>query len=228
MLDHVSVADWPAVIEVGLTDRVTVGIGAGGALDPLPPQACSARAMRAAAVAVQGCCIRKLVRIGDMLPRPSGVLGRRRPHTIQRAGIPTSMESCGGTPMPRVNSHTARRAPRKFYFVTHPRSNAGAFPHTSMESCGGTPVPRVNSHAATLAPREVYSVTRSNFRDGLRTCASRDVVGTLALKPLVFNARLNWRSESAPMCRKAWRQAWQVMLFPHLYRAHPRAQSTCD
>ena len=78
VLDHISVADWPAVIEVGLTDRVTVGMG-GGVVDPLPPQACSARAMRAAAAAGQGCCIRKLVRIGDMLPRPSGVLRRRRP-----------------------------------------------------------------------------------------------------------------------------------------------------
>ena len=86
LLDHISVADWPAVIEVGLTDRVTVGIGADGVVDPLPPQACSARAMRAAAAAGQGCCIRKLVRIGDMLPSPSGVLLRRRPHTIQRGG----------------------------------------------------------------------------------------------------------------------------------------------
>jgi hypothetical protein len=63
VLDHISVADWPAVIEVGLTDMVTVGIGAGGAVDPLPPQACSARAMRAAAAAGQGSRIRKLVRI---------------------------------------------------------------------------------------------------------------------------------------------------------------------
>ena len=53
LLDHISVADWPAVIEVGLTDRVTVGIG--GVVDPLPPQACSARAMRAAAAAGQDC-----------------------------------------------------------------------------------------------------------------------------------------------------------------------------
>ena len=121
VLDHISVADWPAVIEVGLTDMVTVGIGAGGAVDPLPPQACSARAMRAAAAAGQGSRIRKLVRIGDMLPRPSGVLRRRRPNTIQRGGVPTSMESCGGTLVPRVNSHTARLAPREFYSVT--RSN---------------------------------------------------------------------------------------------------------
>jgi hypothetical protein len=118
VLDHISVADWPAVIEVGLTDRVTVGIGAGGAVDLLPPQACSARAMRAAAAAGQGSRIRKLVRIGDMLPRPSGVLRRRRPNTIQRGGGPTSMESCGGTLVPRVNSHTARLAPPEFYSVT--------------------------------------------------------------------------------------------------------------
>jgi hypothetical protein len=63
VLDHISVADWPAVIEVGLTDMVTVGIGAGGAVDPLPAQACSARAIRAAAAAGQGFRIRKLVRI---------------------------------------------------------------------------------------------------------------------------------------------------------------------
>jgi hypothetical protein len=119
VLDHISVADWPAVIEVGLTDRVTFGIGAGGALDPLPPQAWSDRAMRAAAAAGQGSRIRKLVRIGDMLPRPSGVcvLRRRRPNTIQRGGVPKSMESCGGTLVPRVNSHTARLAPREFYSV---------------------------------------------------------------------------------------------------------------
>ncbi len=61
MLDHISVADWPAVIEVGLTEMVTVG--AGGAVDPLPPQACSVRAMRAAAAAGQGFRVRKLVRI---------------------------------------------------------------------------------------------------------------------------------------------------------------------
>jgi len=121
VVDHISVADWPAVIEVGLTDRVTVGIGAGGALDPLPPQACSARAMRAAAIAGQGCCIRKLVRIGDMLPRPSGVLRRRRPNTIQRADVPASMESCKGTLVPKMNSHTARLALREFYSVA--RSN---------------------------------------------------------------------------------------------------------
>jgi hypothetical protein len=72
VLDHVRVADWPAVIEVGLTDRVTVGVGAGGALDPLPPpHACSARPVRAAAAVGQDFRIRKLVRIGDMLPRPS-------------------------------------------------------------------------------------------------------------------------------------------------------------
>ncbi|MDB6161608.1 MAG: hypothetical protein JWO04_5314, partial [Gammaproteobacteria bacterium] len=121
VLDHISVADWPAVIEVGLTDMVPVGIGAGGAVDPLPPQACSARTMRAAAAAGQGSRIRKLVRIGDMLPRPSGVLRRKRPNTTQRRGVPTSMESCGGTLVPRVNSHTARLAPREFYSVT--RSN---------------------------------------------------------------------------------------------------------
>jgi hypothetical protein len=63
VLDHVTVADWPAVIEVGLTDMVTVGIGAGGAVDLLPPQACSARAMRAAAAAGQSFRIRRLIRI---------------------------------------------------------------------------------------------------------------------------------------------------------------------
>jgi hypothetical protein len=63
VLDHVRVADWPAVIDVGLTDRVTVGVGAGGALDPLPPQACSAKPMRAAAATAQRSRIRKLVRI---------------------------------------------------------------------------------------------------------------------------------------------------------------------
>ena len=115
VLDHFRVADWPAVIDVGLTDRETVGVGAGGAVDPLPPQACSARVMRAAAAAGQGCPIRKLVRVGDMLPRPSGVLRLRRPHRIQRGGVPTSMESCGGTSVPKVNSHTARLAPREFY-----------------------------------------------------------------------------------------------------------------
>ena len=102
MLDHVSVADWPAVIEVGLTERVTVGVGAdagaaaGGAvypLPPLPPQAGNASVMRAAAAAGQGSRIRKVVRIEDMLPRPSGVLRRRRPNTIQRGAFPTSMES---------------------------------------------------------------------------------------------------------------------------------------
>ena len=103
VLDHVSVADWPAVIEVGLTDRVTVGVGAvagaGGAvyplplLPPLPPQAGNASVMRAAAAAGQGFRIRKVVRIEDMLPRPSGVLRRRRPNTIQRGAFPTSMES---------------------------------------------------------------------------------------------------------------------------------------
>ena len=127
MLDHMSVADWPAVIEVGLTDMVTVGIGAGGAVDPLPPQACSARAMRAAAAAGQDFRIRKLVRIGDMLPRPSGVLRRRRPNTIQREGVPTSMESCGGPLVPRVNSHTARLALREFYSDTRDISSSTAF-----------------------------------------------------------------------------------------------------
>jgi len=63
VLDHFSVADWPAVIEVGLTEMVTVGIGAGGAVDPLPPQACSARAVTAAAAAGRGFRIRRLVRI---------------------------------------------------------------------------------------------------------------------------------------------------------------------
>ena len=77
VLDHVRVADWPAVIDVGLTDKVTVG--AGGAEDPLPPQACSARPVRAVAAAAQDFRIRKLVRIGDMLPRPSGVLGAQAP-----------------------------------------------------------------------------------------------------------------------------------------------------
>jgi hypothetical protein len=46
------------------------------------------------------------------------VLRRRRPNTIQRGGVPTSMESCGGTLVPRVNSHTARLAPPEFYSVT--------------------------------------------------------------------------------------------------------------
>ena len=60
VLDHINVADWPAVIAVGLTDRVTVGIGAGGAEYPLPPpQACSAKAIRTAAAASQGSRIRK-------------------------------------------------------------------------------------------------------------------------------------------------------------------------
>jgi hypothetical protein len=90
VLDHISVADWPAVIEVGLTDMVTVGFGADGAVDPLPPQACSVRAIKAAAAAGQGSRIRKLVRIGDMLPRPSGMLRHRRSNTIQRGGVPTS------------------------------------------------------------------------------------------------------------------------------------------
>ena len=117
VLDHVSVADWPAVIEVGLTDRVTFGIGAGGALDPLPPQPCSARVMRAAAAAGRCSRIRKLVRIGDMLPRPSGVLRRWRPNTIQHGTVPTSMESCKVTLVPKVNAHTARLAPREFYSV---------------------------------------------------------------------------------------------------------------
>jgi hypothetical protein len=63
VLDHISVADWPAVIEVGLTDIVTVGVGADGAVDPLPPQACSARAMRVAAAAGQSFRIRRLIRI---------------------------------------------------------------------------------------------------------------------------------------------------------------------
>ena len=95
VLDHVSVADWPAVIEVGLTDRVTVGVGAGGAVDLLPPQACSVRAMRAAAAAGQGSRIRELVlvRIGDMFPLPSCGLRRSRPNTIQRGGAPMSMGS---------------------------------------------------------------------------------------------------------------------------------------
>ena len=102
VLDQVSVADWPAVIEVGLTERVTVGVGAdagagaGGAvypLPPLPPQAGNASVMRAAAAAGQGSRIRKVVRIEDMLPGPSGVLRRRRPNTIQRGAFPTSMES---------------------------------------------------------------------------------------------------------------------------------------
>jgi hypothetical protein len=117
VLDHISVADWPAVIEVGLTDRVTAGIGAGGAVDLLPPQACSARAMRAAAAAGQGFRIRKLVRNGDMLPRPLVCYGAGRPNTIQRGSVPTNMESCGGTLVPSVNSHTTRLAPSEFYSV---------------------------------------------------------------------------------------------------------------
>jgi hypothetical protein len=89
VLDHVSVADWPAVIEVGLTDRVTVGVGGGaGGADLPPPQACSARAMRAAAAAGQGSRIRELVRIGDMFLLPSGVLWRSRPYTIHRGALP--------------------------------------------------------------------------------------------------------------------------------------------
>ena len=86
VLDHVSVADWPAVIEVGLTERVTVGVGAdagagaGGAvyplppLPPLPPQAGNASVISAAAAAGQGSRIRKVVKIEDMLPRPSRVV----------------------------------------------------------------------------------------------------------------------------------------------------------
>ena len=88
VLDHVRVADWPAVIDVGLTDTVTVGIGAGGAVDPLPPHACSARPVRAAAAAGQCSRSRRLVRVGDMFPGPRGVLRRRRPNTTQRGGVP--------------------------------------------------------------------------------------------------------------------------------------------
>ena len=117
VLDHVRVADWPAVIDVGLTDRVTVGAGAGGALDPLPPQASSARPMRAAAATGQSSRIRKLVRMGDMLPRPSGVLRRKRPNTIPGGRSP-KYGIVWGTLVPRVNSHTARLGPRGFYSVT--------------------------------------------------------------------------------------------------------------
>jgi hypothetical protein len=82
VLDHISVAGWPAVIVAGLTEMLTVGIG-GGAVFPPPLQACSARAMSAAAAAGHGSRIRKLVRIADMLPLPSDVLWRSRPNMIQ-------------------------------------------------------------------------------------------------------------------------------------------------
>jgi len=126
VLDQVRVADWPAVIDVGLTDRVTVGIGAGGAVDPLPPQACSARAMTAPAAAGQGFRVRKLVKIGDMFPGPSGVLAAQAPEHDPTRGRSQRERSpkygiVGGTLMPSVNSHTARLAPRGLYSVT--RSN---------------------------------------------------------------------------------------------------------
>jgi hypothetical protein len=133
VLDHVRVADWPAVIVVGLTDSVTVGVSAGGAEDPLPPQACSARPVRAVAAAAQDFRIRKLVRIVDMLPRLSGVLRAQA-----------------------AEHDPTRERSRKYGIVR------------------GTLLPSVNSHTARLARREIYSVTRSNYRDGLRRCASRE------------------------------------------------------
>jgi hypothetical protein len=115
VLDQVRVADWPAVIDVGLTDRVTVGIGAGGAVDPLPPQACSARPMKAAAAAGQGSRIRKLVRIEDMLPRPSGVLRRKRPNTIQRGAFPKVWNRVGHSDAEREFTHSQTRAARVLF-----------------------------------------------------------------------------------------------------------------
>jgi hypothetical protein len=119
VLDHVNVADWPAVIEVGLTEMLTVG--AGEAADPLPPQACSVRPMRAAAAAGQGSRIRKQVRIGDMLssfwcvtaqaPGCDPTRGHSHKYGIVR------MDSGAEV----VNSHTARLAPPEFYSMT--RSN---------------------------------------------------------------------------------------------------------
>ena len=65
MLDHVSVVDWPTVIEAGLTEMLTVGGAAGVLLFP-PPQACNARAM-AAATAGRRSRVPRLVVIVDML-----------------------------------------------------------------------------------------------------------------------------------------------------------------
>lgn len=117
VLDHVSVADWPAVIEVGLTDRVTVGVGAGagaaGAVYPLPPpHACSAKPMRAVAAAHQDFRIRKLVRLGDMLPCPSGVLGRKRPNTIPCGAFPKVWNRVGDSAAEREFTHSQTHAAR--------------------------------------------------------------------------------------------------------------------
>ena len=111
VLDHVSVADWPAVIDVGLTDRVTVGVGAAGAVDPFPPQADRARPMKVVAAAAQDSRVRQLVRIGDMLPRPSGVLGAQARTRSNVAAFAKVGIVCG-TLIPCVNSPTAdsRRA----------------------------------------------------------------------------------------------------------------------
>jgi len=115
VLDHVRVADWPAVIDVGLTDKVTVGVGAGGAEDPLPPQACSARPVRAVAAADQDFCIRKLVRIGDMLPRPSGVLGAQAPEHDPRGAFPKVWNRVGDSDAEGEFTHSQTRTARVLF-----------------------------------------------------------------------------------------------------------------
>ena len=186
VLDQVKVADWPAVIDVGLTDRVTVGVGAGGAADPLPPQACSARAMTAPAAAGKGFRVRKLVKIGDMFPGPSGVLAAQALE-LQHGDVPTGA-------FPKVwNRARDFDAEREF---THRQTRAArALFHYPVEflgqTCGGDPLALVELVRKRVAAGKGNSESRTHTcvrfdADSLGQAPHRDV----QIAPLIFGARV--------------------------------------
>jgi hypothetical protein len=71
--------------------------------------------MRAAAATGQRSRIRKLVKMGDMLPRPSGVLRRKRPNTIQGGAFPKVWNRVGDSDAEGEFTHSQTRAARVLF-----------------------------------------------------------------------------------------------------------------